>query len=250
MNWTKACVGSWVAFSLAIGSAYGDDANNPCTTPAGNKPGPCYEWDSENCVWVDCPDAGPDEKCCPDYGCGIVKQDEPCCILDGCSGGSCSKGGGKGKMSGCGAPPSGSRSMAEGGGFVDFRFQLGQLLGEESAAGHIWLATELPSTNAASPRSLQVLRHSRAEVDSVWGANGLWLVFAPSLDVVISNISSSAYTMGFYAKGQVDGSGNIATSAVPLAVWQIEDPDAGATGGTRLRLTKFVEGQTNSIVEY
>lgn len=245
MNWMKIVAWAYGVSLLSV-VALGDDANNPCTK--GEQPGPCWEW--IDCAWVECPDADPGEKCCPDYGCQTVKEDEPCCVLDGCSGGTCSKGGGKGKMSGRGAPPSGARSTAEGGGFVDFRFQLGQLLGEESAAGHLWLATALPSTNAANPRSLQVLRHSRAEVDSVWGANGLWLVFAPSLDVAISNVSTWAYTMGFYAKGQVDESGNIATSAIPLVVWRIEDPDAGATGGTRLRLTKFMEGQTNSIVEY
>lgn len=245
MNWMKIVAWAYGVSLLSV-VALGDEANNPCTK--GEDPGLCWVW--KDCAWVYCPQAKAGEKCCPDYGCKTVKEDEPCCVLDGCSGGTCAKGGGKGKMSGRGAPPSGARSAAEGVGFVDFRFQLGQLLGEESAAGYIWLATELPSTNAASPRSLQVLRHSLAEIDSVWGANGLWLAFAPSLDMVISNISSSAYMMGFYAKGQVDGAGNIATSAVPLAVWRIEDPDFGATGGTRLRLTKFMEGQTNSIVEY
>lgn len=250
MNRMNIAMGACVAGLLMAGVTFGDDANNPCT-PTNSPPGPCWTWDTNACEWVFCMDPPEDKECCEvDDECKMIGKDG-CCPSGDCDG-TCSSGGGKGKMAGGGnAPPSGARSTSGGGaGTIDFRIQLGTLPGENTFAAALWLPTSLPSTSAARPQTLQLLRHARADVDAVRGTNGLWLVFAPTMDGVVSNLSAFAYEIHCYAKGQVDISGAIAPSAVPLVIWRVEDPDAGATGGTRLRLTKFMDGQTNSVVEY
>ena len=113
------------ALAALAWTAGADTLNNPCT-PDDPQPGPCWEWDEEDCVWVFCPDALPGKYCC-EVGdeCKIVESEEECCVE--CGGkGNCTFGGGKGTAKGSGSGPSGTRAGGGGAqGVVDFQIKLG-----------------------------------------------------------------------------------------------------------------------------
>ncbi|MBP5786667.1 MAG: hypothetical protein J6Y19_02465, partial [Kiritimatiellae bacterium] len=228
------------AVLLAAGAAWGGALNNPCT-PDEPKPGPCWEWDEEDCVWVFCPDALPGEYCC-EVGdeCKIVESEEECC--EECGGkGNCTFGGGKGTAQGSGSGPSGTRAGSGGAqGMVDFQIKLGTLPGGEAFAAIARVRTELPATNWAGAAGLQVLRHGRAEIEVVRGSNGVERIYAPEMDAgVVADAGGRDFELRCWPKGHY-GEGT------PPVSWRVE----AAADGAWVRFTKFADGATNSVTEY
>jgi len=121
---------------------------------------------------------------------------------------------------------------------MDFRLNLGAA-SAISSAKYLWLNADAPSTNLASPSSLQ-LPFYRPNVAVVTNASGvIEQVNAPEGLVNISVANNYEYSLQCFYATNVTGmtSGLYGTNAPAFVTWTVQNPD-GASASNRLWITE------------
>ncbi len=152
------------------------------------------------------------------------------------------------------ADDAGYCSLAAASGFVnlssiDIGMTLGKAKGGQSA-GDIFLRADRPSSELATPRSLLVSTLTSEIEERFDELNVIRQIMAPQTFVDIVAIDAFTFTITFYdpadVTGETDGFYDVDPAAVPIATWQITNPDASATTFNRLDVTETRDGDVNA----
>jgi hypothetical protein len=121
-----------------------------------------------------------------------------------------------------------------------------------TAAGNLYLSSELPSLNLATPNAL-AFSGSRAEVEVVAPTGVVRQVKAPQALADIVTINDFKYEARFYYLGDVGSKqGDTYQILNPnnwFVKWTVENPDASTNAYNRLRLTE-TRGASTKVSEY
>ena len=138
----------------------------------------------------------------------------------------------------------GSGSVANSS--VDVRLRLGKVAGGRSA-GDLFLFAEEPLAILSTPEAL-VINSTSDQVKPFYRDDMLEQIVSPQVIVTFLRFSALRYEIHFYDicyRGQKleDGSYSIDPTAVPLAVWRIENPDESGESVNQLLVTETRGGE-------
>ncbi|MGD9331201.1 MAG: hypothetical protein PVJ53_07805, partial [Desulfobacterales bacterium] len=131
-------------------------------------------------------------------------------------------------------------------GSVDIRLSLGKL-NKGQSAGDLFLNAEEPLAILSTPEAL-VVNSSSEQVRGLYREGVLEQVITPQAIVTLARYSPLQYEIFFYDiahRGQKmeDGLYSIDPTALPLAVWRIENPDQSGASHDQLAVTEMRGGE-------
>jgi YD repeat-containing protein len=129
---------------------------------------------------------------------------------------------------------------------VDVRLSLGKVAGGRSA-GDLFLYAKEPLAILSTPEAL-VVNSSSNQVTSIYRDGHLEQIVTPEAIVNFIRYSPLKYEVHFYdfsfrGKKLEDGAYSLDPTAVPMAVWRIENPDATGKTINTLAVTEIREGK-------
>ena len=154
----------------------------------------------------------------------------------------------------CADAEAGYCSLNAASGFVrlssiDVGMSLGKARGGQSA-GDLFLRSDYPSSEVATPRSLLVSTLSSEVEERFTEDDVIRQIMAPDAFVDIITLDAFSFEVIFYdpadVTGEVDGLYTIDGAAIPLATWRIANPDASTETYNRLEVTETRDGSVSN----
>ncbi len=129
---------------------------------------------------------------------------------------------------------------------VDVRISLGQV-SEGRSAGDLFLYAEEPLAILSAPEAL-VVNSSSEEVRALYREDVIEQILTPQVIVTFARYSPLKYEIYFYDIAHrglklEDGLYSIEPTALPLAVWRIENPDPSGASHDQLTVTEMRGGE-------
>ncbi len=133
---------------------------------------------------------------------------------------------------------------------VDVRISLGQV-SEGRSAGDLFLYAEEPLAILAAPEAL-VVNSSSEQVKALYREDVLEQIITPQAIVTFARYSPMKYEVYFYdiahrGSKMEDGLYSIDPTALPLAVWRIENPDQSGASHDQLTVTEMRGGEKRAF---